>query len=62
VPLRVLGGERIQDDGDEGSDVLDHNSLSMEVGDHSSNPGGGVIVEGGYGVVCLWRGCLLGGE
>jgi hypothetical protein len=33
--LRVLGGERIKDDGDEGSDVLDHNNLSMEVGNHT---------------------------
>jgi hypothetical protein len=56
-----LGGERIQADGDEGSNVLGHNSLSVEVGDHISIPGGGVVV-GGYGVIGLGRGRLLGGE
>jgi hypothetical protein len=51
-----LGGERIQADGDEGS-----NGLSVEVGDHISIPGGGVV-GGGYGVIGLGRGRLLGGE
>jgi hypothetical protein len=59
MPPRVLGGERIQEDGDEGSDILDHNSLSVEVGNHGSIPGGGVVVGGGYGVVGLRHNLLL---
>jgi hypothetical protein len=62
VPLRVHGGEGIQDDGDERRDVLDHNNLSVEVGDHGSILGGGVVVEGGYSVVGLQCRHLLGGE
>jgi hypothetical protein len=58
----VLGGERIYDDDDEGSHVLDHSSLSMELGDHNSISGGGVIIGGGYDVVGLGHSCLLGGE
>jgi hypothetical protein len=56
VPPRILGGERIQDDGDEGLDVLDHNNVSVEVGNHGSIPGGGVVVWGGYGVIGLTLG------
>jgi hypothetical protein len=52
MPPRVLGGERIQEDGDEGSDILDHNSLSVEVGNHGS-------IRGGYGVVGLGHNLLL---
>jgi hypothetical protein len=59
MPSRVLGGERIQEGGDEGSDILDHNSLSVEVGDHGSIPGGGVVIGGGYGVINLGHNLLL---
>jgi hypothetical protein len=59
---RYLGGERIHADSDEGSYILDHNNLSVEVDDHGSIPGGGVVVVGGYGVVGLGLGHLLGSE
>jgi hypothetical protein len=61
TPSRVLDGERIQDVGDERSDVLDHSILNAKVGDHGSILGG-FIVKGGYNVVGLGRRCLLGGK
>jgi hypothetical protein len=61
VPSRVLDGERIQDVGDERSDVSDHSSLSTKVGDHGSILGG-FVVKGGYSVVGFGRRCLLGGK
>ena len=62
APTSVLGGQQFQDNHDEGSYVLDHSSLRVEVGGQGNLVVGAVVIGGEVivGVVVRkWRHQLL---